>query len=77
MIKKNFSDYNKINYKNKTIKHVWKLTGIYHGGGEEEKKRRKEEEEGEREREQRVTEKECRKRNHALSPLPTKEREKD
>ena len=34
-------DYNKINYKNKIIKHVWKLAGIYQGGGEEVKNRRK------------------------------------
>jgi hypothetical protein len=34
-------DYNKINYKNRTIKPIWKLVGMYHGGREEETKRRK------------------------------------
>ena len=39
--KKIYLDYKKINYNNRTIKSIWKSTGMYRGRGEKEKKRKK------------------------------------
>ena len=77
-MKKIYSDYNKINYNNITIKHVWNWQGCI--AENERKKRRKGTRESEnkwRQRREAGIPHFMRKRKHALSPLPTEEREKD